>query len=133
MIVAPQTIILKEINIPEALIQLRSDGIIHVHYKKNTTLDLETQRFMRSIYQDLIPGKNLPYIFSASDGVTVTKEARENSNTADSPIAAYAMIANNIAYRLVANFYLKVNKPLVPSKLFSTFDDAVKWIYSLNL
>jgi len=133
MVIAPQIIILKEINIPEALIQLRSDGIIHVHYKKNTTVDVETQRVMRDIFRQMAPGKKLPYIFSASSGVTITKEARENSNVPDSPIGAYAIIANNLAYRLVANFYLKVNKPVIPSKLFSTIEDALEWIYTLNV
>lgn len=123
-------VVLKEKDIPEALIKLRSDGIIHVHYKKNVTIDIETREMMREIYRELAPGKKLNYIFSADNGVTFTKEARENSNEANSPIASYAIIANNLAYRLVANFYLKVTKPAVPYRIFSSVKEAVAWLHS---
>lgn len=132
MILTSKIIIVKEVDIPEALVRLRSDGIMHVHYKKNTTIDTEAQLMMREIYREMVPGKTLPYIFSAASGVTFTKEARENSRGKDSPIASYAIIANNLAYRLIANFYLKVNKPKVPYRLFSTMEDAVEWLQGQN-
>lgn len=125
-----QIIILKEVDTPEAEIKLRSDGITHVHYKTNVVIDADTQLSMREIFKELAPGKKLKYIFSAETGVTFTKEARENSVAVDSPIAAYAIIANNLAYRIIGNFYLKVNKPLVPYKLFSTADEAIEWLNS---
>jgi hypothetical protein len=132
MISISQIITLKEINTPEARIKLRSDGIVHVHYKKNVVIDSETQVSMRAHFQELAPGKRLKYIFSADAGVTFTKEARENSVNSqhDSPIAAYAILANNVAYRIIANFYLKVNKPRVPYKMFAEMEEAEKWLHS---
>jgi len=130
ILASQQIIIVKEVNIPEALIRLRSDGIIHVNYKKNVTIDIDSQQLMREIYKDLAPGKKLHYIFSAAIGVTFTKEVRENSSGPDSPIASYAIIANNLAYRIIANFYLKVNKPKVPYKLFPTVEAAVEWLHT---
>ena len=126
---ASPVIILKEVDIPEASIKLRSDGIVHVHYKKNTTIDMEAQGFMREIYKEMAPGKMFHYIFSAASGLTFTNEAMKNSMDKDSPIASYAVIANNTAYRLIANFYLKVNKPKVPYKLFSSVEEAVEWLH----
>ncbi len=125
--------IIKRIEIPEALIQQRSDGIIHVHYKKNTTLDVELQVNMRALFFELTEGKKAPFIFSADEGFSLTKEARENAGISakESPISAYAIIAESLGYRIIANFYLKVNKPKLPYKLFPSIDDAVKWLYLL--
>ena len=133
MALVQKIIVLKEVNIPEAIITLRSDRIMLVHYNKDITIDVETQLMMREIYKQMAPGKRLDYIFSASSGVSFTKEARENpSDVANSPIASYAIIANNLAYRLIANFYLKVIKPRVPYRLFSDIDEAVEWLHSRN-
>jgi len=135
MVLESPIIILKEMDLPEASIKLRSDGIVLVNYKKNITIDADTQLSMREIFKELAPGKKLNYIFSADAGVSFTKDARENSakSTVDSPIAAYAVIANNLAYRIIANFYLKVNKPKVPFKLFATIEEALIWLRSYKL
>ena len=132
MVLESPIIILKEIDVPEASIKLRSDGIVLVHYKKNVTIDADTQFSMRELFKELAPGKKLNYIFSADAGVSFTKDARENSakSTQDSPIAAYAVIANNLAYRIIANFYLKVNKPKVPFKLFPNTEEALFWLHA---
>lgn len=124
----------KQVEIPEATITLRSDSIITVRYKRNVVLDVELQLRMRKIYAELTQGKKMNFVFSADLGFIVTKEARENAELlADSsPIKSYAILVNNIAYRLVANFYYKINKPKVPYKLFSTLEDAVHWIYTLE-
>lgn len=52
-------VVLKRVKIPEALIMLRSDGIVHVHYKKNTTLDLDLQASMRDLFLELTGGKKV--------------------------------------------------------------------------
>lgn len=126
--------VLKQVDIPEATVTLRTDNIIIVRYKQNVMLDLELQLRMRRIYHDLCQGKKLNFIFSADLGFSVTKEARENSEllAESSPIKAYAIIVTNIAYRLIANFYYKINKPKVPYKLFGTQDEAIHWLYTLD-
>jgi hypothetical protein len=132
MVLSSNITVVKEIEIPEAFIRLRSDSILHVHYKRNTTLDVELQVRMRNIFNEMTGGLKSNFIFSAAEGFALTKEARENSTILDSnsPISAYAVIANNLAYRIIANFYLKVNKPTVPYKLFQTIEEAVKWLYT---
>ncbi|MBL7933816.1 MAG: hypothetical protein JNL60_18070 [Bacteroidia bacterium] len=130
----PDPLILKEVDIPEAVITLRSDNIIIVRYKPNTILDVELQLRMREIYKDLTNNRKMNFIFMADDGFSLTKEARENSEViaSTSPIKAYAIIVNNLAYRIIANFYYKINKPQVPYKSFSTVKEAINWLYTLD-
>lgn len=43
-----------------------------------------------------------------------------------------ALILSSLAHRIVANFYLKFNKPNCPARIFGTPADALDWIASLK-
>ena len=133
MVAGTDVATLRHIEIPEAFIRLRSDDIVHVHYKKNTVLDVELQLRMRKIFDEMAGLRKLKFIFSGDEGFILTKEARENASLRqrESPISAYAIIANNLGYKIVANFYIKVVKPKGQYKVFNKFDEALAWLYSI--
>jgi hypothetical protein len=122
--------VLKQVKIDEATVTLRKDGIVHVLFHKNVTLDLKLQMLLLNIYNEVTGQKKHPFIFEAFEGVTVTKEARENALRIESeaPGSAYAVVADSVAYRLLANFYLNIKKPLSPYKVFGKTEDAIKWL-----
>jgi hypothetical protein len=62
--------------------------------------------------------------------VVITKEARDHSAELEKtyPGIASAVIADNLAYKIIANFYLKVNKPKTPYKVFNDFASAEIWL-----
>lgn len=41
---------------------------------------------------------------------------------------ADALVIESLATRLVTNFYLSINKPSVPSKMFTDKQDAINWL-----
>ncbi len=41
-----------------------------------------------------------------------------------------AVVINNVAQKIIANFYLKFNKPDMPTKIFPSTDKALDWIFS---
>jgi hypothetical protein len=47
---------------------------------------------------------------------------------------ADAIIADNLGFKLIANFYIRVKKPLRPTRLFISEPDAINWLKkSFNL
>ena len=118
------------INIAEASITLREDGIIHIIYNEGVIIDVQVQHNVQEVFDKLAAGKKRPYLFEAMDNCSVTKEARENAIKMEDKVlaSAYAVVANSIAYRLIANFYLKVNKPKSPYRVFNTEQAATKWL-----
>lgn len=130
MVLSPDREFVREIKIPEATIRLRTDGIVHVTFSSHITLDVPLQLRMLELYKQLTGDKKLPFIFSAYEGVIVTKEARDNAIILEdeAPVSAVAIIADNLAYRIIANFYLKVNKPKNPYRVFKKLDEAVEWL-----
>ena len=105
-----------------------------MHYKKDTTLDVALQTGMRKIYHEITKGKPSPFLFTAEEGFSITPEAKKNApkSLKESPIASYALVVNNLGYRLIVNFYFKVMKPKGNYKLFENVDDALKWLHSLK-
>ncbi len=66
--------------------------------------------------------------------------AKDISNTPDARILlsdnkslrlieAHAIIANDLPTRILNNSFIKFNKPIVPFKLFTSYDKAIQWLY----
>jgi len=130
----PDISTIKQVEIPEAFITLRSDKIVSVHYKKDTVLDVELQVRMQKIFLEITGSKKTNFIFFAEEGFTLTKEAREYwpLMEKESPVLFYAIIANSLPYRIIANFYTKVMRPNGSYKVFPNVEAAAKWLNSLK-
>jgi len=65
----------------------------------------------------------------------ITREAREYYAGPDisQHRVAEALLINTMAARITANFYLRVNKPLTPTRLFTDEQKAIEWLRSFSL
>jgi hypothetical protein len=113
-----------------AIVRSRKDGIVHVTFKEGTEIDAALQDRMIEIYLEICGGRKRPFLYTGIGDVTITKEGREHSKNLEDvfPAAATAVIADSIAYKLIANFYLKVNKPKTPYKVFKDIPSAESWL-----
>ena len=135
MSIASQAKIIKQIKLPEATLSLREDGIVLVFYHDNTILDVALQLRMADAFNQIADGKKSLFIFEAGDNVIVTKEARNNALKLEdsTPILASAVVAHNLAYRIIANFFIKVQKPKGQYKVVASKEDALEWLKKLEL
>jgi len=126
--------IIKQIKLLEATLSLRQDGIVQVLYHDHTILDIPLQLKMAEAFNNIADGKKSLFIFEAGEGVIVTKDARNNALKLEdsTPILASAVVANNLAYRIIANFFIKVQKPKGKYKVFASKEEAIKWLKSLE-
>ena len=101
----------------------------------NCLINIELQTKLQEFYREITGGKLMPFIFLAAENVSVSKEAKENAIRIEeqSMVGASAIVVNNLAYKLISTFYLKVNKPKRPYKVFSNESDAVKWLLTIQL
>lgn len=127
--------IVKEIDFKTVNIALKSNGIVYVLFKDHCLINIELQNQLLHVYRDITGGKLMPFIFLAAEYVSVTKEAKENAIFIEdqSMCGASAVVVNTLAYKLIANFYLKVNKPKRPYRVFSNVQDAEKWLLTIQL
>ncbi len=122
--------IIKKVETAQYIIGVRDDGIIHVFYKEHAELDVKLQLEMLDVYIELCENKPYPFIFEAEEYITVTKEARDNALSLEdkSPLAVSAILVKNLAHKLIADFYLKFNKPRRPFKVFKSFEEGIDWL-----
>lgn len=126
--------IIKQIKFPEATLSLREDGIVHVFYHDNTILDIPLQLKMADGFNSIAEGKKSLFVFEAGENVVVTKEARDNALKLEdsTPILSSAVIAHNLAYRIIANFFIKVQMPKGKYRVVANLEDAILWLKSLE-
>jgi hypothetical protein len=105
------------------------DGILHFVYNQGIIIDLHVAK---KIVEDRIRCQdNIPYpAFADCRGLKeINREARnylakEGSNL----IVACALLSDSIVHKAMANFYLTLNKPSTPTKLFTEKSAALAWL-----
>lgn len=135
MVIEANISTINEIDLPEVNIQRKSNDIIYVLFKDNCTLDIDLQMRLLEQYNKIAENKLMPFIFMAAENVSITKEARDNAVKIEdiSMIGSSAVIVTSLPYKLIANFYLRFNKPKRPFKVFSNEEEAVKWLKTMTL
>ena len=126
---------IKELDFPDVNIQRKSNDIVYVTFKDNCNLDIPLQMRLLDYYREITDGKLMHFMFFAAENVSLTKEARDNAVKIEdqSTLGASAVVVDTLAYKLIANFYLKFNKPKRPYKVFSKEDEAIKWLKTIKL
>ncbi|MBI3520805.1 MAG: hypothetical protein HY062_15820 [Bacteroidetes bacterium] len=125
-------IVIKKGETDTADISMCSDGIIRVLFKKRKELDPDALKVLFEKFREMVDGVAYPFIYYVEDGsVVFTTEGNMYSkqNQHVFPKICNAFIVKSLAQRLIANFYLKINKPVNPSKLFNTHEDAEAWCF----
>ena len=62
-----------------------------------------------------------------------TREALRNNEKLIAVRAAGVMVVSNLAHKLIGNFFMRFNRPPYPYNVFSDYDEAVKWLQSIQV
>ena len=97
-------------------------------------LDLAKALKMKEVAKKLGGGKKLLTLHVLALGLTPTKEARNYGGTEEAFefCSAQAIISTSLAHRILGNFYMRVNSPLVPTRLFKSEDLGIIWLRSIS-
>ena len=76
----------------------------------------------------LDPANPIPYVCNIKKINSATSEAREFLAKDVAGISCAAFIVDNGMSRLIADYALLINRPLVPTKMFTSFDQAEYWV-----
>jgi len=125
-------IVIKKEETESAYISMCSDGIIRVLFKRDKEIEPSVLKPLFEKFNEMVEGVSYPFIYFAEDGsVLFTTEGntytKQNQNAF--PKTCSAFVTKSLPQRLIANFYLKINKPSHPSKLFKNQDEAEEWCF----
>jgi hypothetical protein len=120
----------KTIELSAYYIELGEDDIVRAKVKDNAIIQLKDAQEMTETLLRITPDGSRPVLINLSRINYITKEARDHFKGGKrQPTApAVALIAKTSLSVLIGNFYLGLNKPDIPTKIFSDEKSAEKWL-----
>lgn len=123
----------QQIDCGHTLVIKRTDGIV-VLYCSDHAYDVEDIKQNHLAIKKLMGAQKAHVLTFASKYSSATNEAR--AYTSNGPhkdfIAAEAFVIHSLAQRLLASFYIKVSKPIVPAGYFTDSLKAEKWLQNFK-
>jgi hypothetical protein len=126
--------IVKTISLPSMHICLDIQGIIHIRYLEGQIIDVKEKIQEKRALLEITKGLKHPVLISFENYVTISKEAKEYSILIekDQPFLAVAILVENLAYQLMADFYFKFYKPKIAYKVFKQEEKAIAWLKEMK-
>lgn len=102
---------------------------------KGIELDVQDGYEMRNVFTELSNGNTFAVLTDASNFFSTTSELRQllASKEFTNLRFATAIVTQSMANKIIGNFFIKVNKPASPTKLFSSEELALEWLKHLAL
>jgi len=124
--------IVSEIKLIHSLIALRSDGIIELHTSSEHVYEIEDVIENVEAFGKLTGYKKVPVLIVGGAFTSLSKDAREFMATEESLKYSLceAFLLSSLPQKILINFYIKINKPLVPTAIFSDKEKALNWLKS---
>jgi hypothetical protein len=129
MVATEQQIIAKAVVVPYYL-TLKEDGIMYIRITSEHEETVPLVKQMVAKMGEMTNGKTVPVLARHEEFALPGKENRDYWAKKDScPYSsADAFIINSMAMKLISNFYLSLNKPERPTRMFTDEESAVKWL-----
>jgi len=118
------------IELETARVELRADGIMHVHIKEGREMHLNDAIKVVEAMGKLGNQQKYPVLIDCGEFATIDKEVRIFSTGADANIYTLAdgIAYHSFAHKLLVNFYVDHNMPSIQTKVFSDNDAAIVWL-----
>ncbi|MBI3503113.1 MAG: hypothetical protein HY063_15105 [Bacteroidetes bacterium] len=120
-----------KIETSTAEVFLKEENLIVVKYKPDAKVEMKDMLAIHTAEKKLSGKKHLA-LLDARGFISVSEEARKfgASETPKQYRAAAALLVDSLGVKMLGNFYLRFNKPKVPTKMFSNEKKAIAWLKS---
>ena len=107
---------------------------MHIHLNSGAEIELSDAALIVEAMGKLGKGLKFPVLIDAGEFTSIDKEVRIFSANEESNLytLADAIAYCSFAQKLIADFYIKYNKPIVPTKAFPTKEEAMKWLQTFK-
>jgi hypothetical protein len=121
---------MKRINLNKSIVSILNNQIIQIHLKSNQEIELTDAHEILAAMGELSKGKKFPVFIEAGEFISINQDVRSFSASQEGNIytLADAIAVDSLAQKLLANFYIKNDHPIVPSKIFTDKMEALQWL-----
>ena len=106
------------------------DGIARTKVKPQAEVTLKESMENSKTVNSLSGEKKFPLLIDSRNIKSISKEARDyfSIQNRDTNVTSFAIIIDSPLSRIIGNFFMGLNKPSVPAKLFNNEEDAIMWL-----
>jgi len=121
---------MKKTELDKVYTELLKPNIVLVTVKDNSFIDIEEIIEIKKLNLALVGRHNYGLIIETGEFTSISNEARTMMATKgiEESRVAIAIIIHHLPQRLLANFFLRINNPAIPAKIFSNRKAALKWM-----
>ncbi len=114
---------------PTATTWLAADGVIRHVIAEGVQLQYEDAVRDMEAARQVAAGRRRPMVADLSKLLYASREVREHyaSEEAAKVVSAVGMVVGSPVSRVIGNFFLRLNRPVYPIRMFDTRDAAVAW------
>ena len=112
------------------------DGIVRTKVKQGAEVGIaEAKENSVAVNSYSVGREKFPLIIDSRGIKSMTRDARNQFSTKgrETFVTSFAIIIDSPLSRVIGNFFMGINKPAVPTRLFDNEDDAKAWLLSLNV
>lgn len=110
------------------------DGIARTQVKVGSDVILEDAQENSIAVNTMVGPPKYPLVIDTRKIKSITKEARDffSMRGRESRVFAFAILVDSPLSKIIGNFFMGLNKPRVPVKLFTKEDKAIDWCKKLK-
>lgn len=130
MVSANEIVTVQTVTVRIANISLKNNGLIYVETFEDSVTEIEDVEEIHKTIIKLSKENNAFLLVIPGIGSSATDEARKLAAERRklNLIKAEAIVINSLPIRLMANFFIRFNKPVQKIKLFSNEATAADWL-----
>lgn len=109
---------------------LGPDNILRTECFPNTVMTLDDGKESTRVSAEMVNYQPLPLLCDLTNVVKMSQECRQHFAGPEhaKTFSRAALIVTNPISKLIGNFFLGLNKPLKPTRLFTNKEVALRWL-----
>jgi hypothetical protein len=126
--------IIDTLELPHTKIELRDDGIIQFHYGNHVQYSMQETMELEAAVEKMTKGVTNKSLRIAGKFSNVDMEVMRYLSRGRGTLFTLAdsFVIHSLAQKILANFYLRINKPVLPTRFFNKVEEAEAWLRSLD-
>lgn len=112
----------------------RAEDIIHLVLAPETELENTDIDHIYSAVRRVAASEYYYIIVDATDIIASANEVRDYAakHPDAGKIRACGIVCNSLSVKIIINFFLKFNKPVFPTRMFTSMNEAKEWVGTLK-
>lgn len=121
-------------ELKRTIFDFRPDGIVHVRFRDWETITLDDYFEGIELMQSLGKTDKYLFLYESGENSLVSDDLRRAAASSENNqyTIADAYVVRSLAQKIIGNFYVRFNKPVRPTRMFNTLEDAIAWLKELQ-